>query len=103
MSARLETLRSLVSQDPSNSRVRYMLCMELVNNSALEDAATEFAALIQADPDYCAGYYHGGQTLEKLGRKPEARAMYQNGIDATFRTGDSHTRGELQSALSMLG
>jgi len=103
MSQRLDTLRNLVAQDPSNTRVRYMLCMELVNTGALEDAVTEFTALLTGDPNYGAAYYHGGQTLEKLGRKPEARALYARGIEATTRTGDGHTRGELQGALDMLG
>jgi predicted Zn-dependent protease len=103
MSSRLETLRGLVAQDPGNSRVHYMLCMELVNSGAHEDAITEFNALLDRDPDYGAAYYHGGQTLERLGRKPEASVLYARGIEATTRTGDSHTRGELQGALDMLG
>jgi predicted Zn-dependent protease len=103
MSARLETLRSLVAQDPANSRVHYMLCMELVNTGALDDAVTEFTALLDRDPNYGAAYYHGGQTLEKLGRTPDARALYARGIEATARTGDGHTRSELQGALDMLG
>jgi tetratricopeptide (TPR) repeat protein len=102
MSQRMEALRSLVEQDPANSRVRYMLCMELANGGELEQAAAEFAALLERDADYGAGYYHGGQTLEKLGRKADARAMYERGIEATTRTGDGHTRSELQSALSLL-
>ena len=103
MSARLETLRSLVAQDPANTRIHYMLCMELVNSGALEDAMPEFTSLLDRDPNYGPGYYHGGQTLEKLGRKPEARIFYARGIEATTRSGDSHTRGELQGALDMLG
>jgi predicted Zn-dependent protease len=103
MSARLDTLRSLVAQDPTNTRIHYMLCMELVNSGALDDAIPEFIALLTRDPDYGPAYYHGAQTLEKLGRKPEARTLYAQGIEATSRTGDSHTRGELQGALDMLG
>jgi len=33
----------------------------------------------------------------------EARAMYSAGIEATRRSGDAHTRGELEAALSILG
>jgi hypothetical protein len=33
----------------------------------------------------------------------EARELYRLGIDATGKSGDRHTRGELQAALSMLG
>jgi hypothetical protein len=49
-----------------------------------------------------AAYFHGGQALEKLGRIEDARAMYQTGIETTSRTGDQHTKSELQGALDML-
>ncbi|MEZ5403092.1 MAG: tetratricopeptide repeat protein [Bryobacteraceae bacterium] len=101
--SRIDTLRSLLEQDPANSRFRYMLAMETVNAGDLESAAGVFADLLERDPDYGAGYFHGGQTLEKLGRMDEARAVYRRGIEATARTGDGHTRGELQGALDMLG
>jgi tetratricopeptide (TPR) repeat protein len=103
MSQRLETLRSLIEQDPANSRFRYMLAMETANAGDLAAASLIFDEVVQRDADYSAAYFHGGQTLEKLGRIDEARAFYQRGIEATTRNGDGHTRSELQSALSMLG
>ena len=103
MSQRIETLRSLIEQDPANSRFRYMLAMETANSGDLATAAAVYEEVITRDPDYSAAYFHGGQTLEKLGRIDEARSFYQRGIEATTRNGDSHTRSELQGALSMLG
>ncbi len=102
MSQRLETLRSLIAQDPANSRFRYMLAMETANSGDLAAAAQVFEEVLVHDPDYSAAYFHGGQTLEKLGRADDARSLYQRGIDATMRTGDAHTRSELQGALDML-
>jgi len=102
MSQRLDTLRSLVEQDPANSRFRYMLAMEILHSGDAAGAAEVFAEVVKRDPDYGAAYYHGGQTLEKLGRTDEARAFYENGIEATTRNGDGHTRSELQGALSLL-
>ncbi|MEZ5355761.1 MAG: tetratricopeptide repeat protein [Bryobacteraceae bacterium] len=101
--SRIDTLRSLIEQDPANSRFRYMLAMETVNSGDLTGAVSVFEDLLTRDPDYSAGYFHGGQTLEKLGRVEEARRMYREGIDATTRTGDGHTRSELQGALDLLG
>ncbi|MBM3785647.1 MAG: tetratricopeptide repeat protein [Acidobacteria bacterium] len=102
MSSRANTLRSLLEQDPKNSFVRYGLAMDHVNNGALEDAVLEFQTLLANDPNYCAGYYHGGQTLEKLGRLTDAAGLYRAGIDASTRTGDAHTRSELEAALSLI-
>ncbi len=101
--SRIDTLRSLIDQDPANSRFRYMLAMETVNSGDPAAAVPVFEDLLTRDPDYGAGYYHGGQTFEKLGRIDEARQLYRRGIEATTRTGDGHTRGELQGALDMLG
>jgi len=103
MSNKLETLKSLVEQDPGNSRFRYMLAMETANSGDLASAAVVYSEVIERDPDYSAAYFHGGQTLEKLGRLDEARAIYKRGIEATTRNGDGHTRSELQGALDDLG
>ena len=102
MSQRLETLRSLVAQDPANSFMRYGLAMELVNLGRLEDALAEFQALLAANETYAAAYYHGAQTLGRLGQLEQARDLYRRGIAVTTRTGDEHTRSELQAALDAL-
>lgn len=83
--------------------MRYMLANEFKNGGQLEDAVREFRAIIAGDESYGPAYYHGGQTLEQLNRPDEAKAMYAAGIEATRRSGDAHTRGELEAALSMLG
>ncbi len=99
---RLEILKQMVAQDPGNSFARYGVAMEYANSGELAAAVTEFQKLISTDPNYSAAYYHGGQALEKLGRVDEARALYEQGIEATRRTGDAHTRGEIEAALSLL-
>jgi tetratricopeptide (TPR) repeat protein len=93
----------MVEQNPGDTFARYGLAMEYRNSGDLEGALREFHALLGANADYAAAYYHGGQTLEKLGRVDEARSMYLAGIEATGRTGDQHTKGELQLALDLLG
>ena len=100
---RLETLRSMVEQDPAGAFGRYGLAMELVNMGDLAGAVDQFTALLEHNPNYAAGYFHGGQTLEKLGRIEDAKSLYQKGIEVTGKTGDSHTQSELQGALNMLG
>jgi tetratricopeptide (TPR) repeat protein len=103
MSNRLEVLRNMVAQNPKDSFSRYGLAMEYANSGDLERAIEEYRALLSVNPNYSAAYYHGGQTLEKLGRRDEARAVYRDGIEATTRIGDLHTRSEIQAALDLLG
>ena len=102
MTTRLEILKSMVEQNPADSFSRYGLAMELRNTGDLEGAMTQFHELRRINPDYTATYFHAGQTLERLGRIEEARAVYQEGIEVSTRKGDLHARGELQGALDML-
>ena len=41
--------------------------------------------LLSYNPGYAAGYFHGGQTLEKLGRIEEARELYRKGLRVYYR------------------
>lgn len=99
---RVDMLRQMLEQDPNNSFARYGLAMELAKGGQLEQAVGEFEKLLANDQSYVAAYYHGGQTLEKLGRTDEARAVYEQGIEASTRKGDLHTRSEIEAALSLL-
>lgn len=102
-STRLEILKNLVMQNPSDAFSRYGLAMEYRNSGDLEAAIAEFRSLIAANPDYAAAYFHGGQTLERLGRSEDARELYQQGIEAAKKKGDEHTRAEIQACLDLLG
>ena len=102
MSSRLEILQGMLELDATNTFARYGLAMEFANQGDFAGAVTQFEALIASKPDYCAAYFHGGQTLEKMGKPDEAAGMYRRGIEAATKAGDSHTRGELEGALAML-
>jgi tetratricopeptide (TPR) repeat protein len=97
---RIEALQQLLVQDPSNTLARYGLAMEYVRAGELARALPEFEALLASDPGYSAAYFHGGQTLEKLGRLEEARDTYRRGVAVTK---DPHARSELQAALDLMG
>jgi tetratricopeptide (TPR) repeat protein len=99
---RIEVLKAMVAQNPADAFARYGLAMEFVKSNDLKSAVDEFRALLDHNPNYAAAYFHGGQALEKSGEVEQARALYQKGIEVTARTGDAHTRSELQAALDML-
>lgn len=102
MADRVEVLKTLLADDPKNTFARYGLAMEYMRAGQLDTAVSEFRSLIDIDANYCAAYFHGGQTLEKMGDVDEAKKMYEAGVEATVRTGDGHTRSELEAAISML-
>ena len=103
MANRVETLKDMLKQDPTNAFARYGLAMEYANADDFKDAMEHFRALLDSNPEYSAGYYHAGRTLERMGKVDEARKMYENGIVVTLKNGDAHTRSELQAALDLLG
>jgi tetratricopeptide (TPR) repeat protein len=103
MSARLETLKSMLTHDPANAFARYGLAMELLNLGQAEESVAEFRTLLAAAPDYTYGYFHGGRALETLGRVDEARALYEAGLEASRKKGDAKALGEIQAALDILG
>ena len=102
-SPRLEILKSMVEQNPTDSFARYGLAMEYRNSGDLQAAMAEFRSLMSINPDYSPAYFHGGQTLERMGLLDEAREVYTKGVEVTIRTGNEHARSEMQGALDLLG
>lgn len=99
---RVQALQALLEQDPSNSFARYGLAQAYASNGQFEQAVASYRSLIAANPDYVAAYYHCGQALERMGNPGDARTVYEQGIEACTRTGDTHTRSEIQAALDIL-
>jgi tetratricopeptide (TPR) repeat protein len=98
--SRIEALLGFIRANPQDPFPRYALALEYKNSGRLDDARTTFDALMTANPDYTAAYLHAGNTLLALGLRDEARAVYQRGVDACVRRGDTHARGELEGALA---
>ncbi len=99
---RIEVFKSMAAQDPANILARYGLAMEYVNKGDFDEAVKWFQAVLDVNPNYAAAYFHSGQTYEKMGDIDAAKAIYGKGIEVTTRTGDGHTRAELQGALDLL-
>ena len=96
----MQVLEQMLALQPDNAFARYGLAMEHVRLGQLEEGVREFEALLERSPEYSAAYFHGGQTLEKLGRLDQAREWYRRGAGVTR---DPHARSELQAALDILG
>ena len=92
----------MLETDPANDFVRYGLAQEYVKRGADGEAVEEFRRILAANPAYQAAYYHDGKALERLGRGAEARQIYLRGVETARRTGDEHSRSELEAALAEL-
>ena len=99
---RIATFKSFIARTPADPFPRYGLAMEHKSRGELALAWAVFYELLDKFADYVPTYLLAGGTLLALGRQAEAADVYRRGIDVAQRRGDSHARGELESALAEL-
>jgi len=95
-------LKLVLEQNPNDAFARYGLAMEYSRAGEIETALAEFRKLLEAHPDYIAGYQMAGQMLAAAGRYPEARQMLETGMARAERAGNKHAREEMQGLLMEL-
>ncbi len=102
MPSRLDIIRKIVEQQPSDPFPRYGLAMELKKIGQKDEAESAFAELERRHPDYVAQYLMRANNLGDLGRAADVRAVLERGIIAAQKKQDGHALGELQQALAAL-
>jgi tetratricopeptide (TPR) repeat protein len=102
MPSRIEMLRGFIAQRPQDPFPHYALALEYKNAGDLAAAWETFSSLLDRHGDYVAAYLHAGNTLVALGRQGDARQVYERGLVACAKAGDSHAQGELAGALASL-
>jgi tetratricopeptide (TPR) repeat protein len=99
---RRETFEQFVAVKPNDAFARYGLALECVKIGDNDSAVGHFRTLLESNPNYLAGYFQFGQLLGKIGRVEEARRILSDGIVQAQKSGDMHTRDEMEAALAML-
>lgn len=99
---RLEMLKQFLEQNPNDAFARYGLAMEYSKAGQAETALQEFARLLELHPDYSNGYFMAAQTLTKIEKNDEAKAMLRKGIESAQRTGNRHALNEMSAMLEEL-
>lgn len=100
--SRREMLEQFVAEKPGDAFARYGLALECVKLGDDESAVQHFEKLLEAHPDYVAGYFQFGQLLARIGRAEQARKLLSDGIVVAQKAGDMHARDEMQAALTLL-
>jgi predicted Zn-dependent protease len=98
--SRLEILRRIAAQRPSDPFPQYGLALELRSEGKLDEALVVFAALRTTAPDYVPQYLMHGQILVALERRDEAKAIFTEGLGVARTKGDGHAAGEIEAALA---
>jgi Tfp pilus assembly protein PilF len=99
---RVEILKGFLKENSNDSFSRYALALEYVKLGQNDEAVREFETVKKNDPDYVATYFQLGQLYQKLGLTHEAEKTFRTGITVASKSGDDHTRSELESALEGL-
>lgn len=100
---RLEQLQKMLQKQPNDPFLLYCIGMEYKKSGDLPQALTFLDQTIAADQNYCYAYFQKGQVLEMQENPSVAKVVYQQGIDAATRAGDTHAASELRGAMEMLG
>ena len=91
-----------VADKPGDAFARYGLALECVKLGDDPAATGHFHKLLEIHPEYVAGYFQFGQHLARLGQIDEARKLLSDGMVVAQKTGDTHARDEMETALAML-
>ena len=99
---RFEILTQMLGKNPKDSFARYGLAMEYAKQEEYGKAMEHYRKLWELFPDYSAAYFQAAQVLAKTGETEEARQVLHKGIEAAGRSGDLHTKSEMEAALEEL-
>lgn len=100
---RIAALNEVLTENPKDAFARYGLAMEYSKQGDLDRALAEFAILLDANPNYTAGYFMAAQALVRAERPEDAKKMLQDGIASARRTGNLHAQSEMEAMLTDLG
>jgi predicted RNA polymerase sigma factor len=102
-SKRLAMLEQVLAKGSSDPFHHYAHAMELRSVGRREDALAAFGAVTERFADYVPTYLMAAQLAGELGRRDEARAFCERGIDTARRRRDDHALSELTTFLQTLG
>lgn len=102
MATRREKLESMLTADPGDQMLRYMLAMELEKEGDHQQSLKYFSDLMADQSVYVPAFLMAGQQLARLGRADEAKSVYSTGIDQARKQGDEHAAAEMQQFLAEL-
>lgn len=99
---RREKLELMLSDEPADQMLRYMLSQELDKEGDHDRSLSLLRSLMDDQPAYVPAFLMAGQQYQRLDRREEARSAFAAGIEAAKRQGDDHARDELTRFLEEL-
>ena len=100
--SRLEKLKEMLEQDPTDTFVRYGLAMEYRGEEQHEEATRLFDGLIADTPSHVPSYFMKAQMLADMEQVAEARSTLELGIAQAKAQDNLHAAGEMSELLASL-
>jgi predicted Zn-dependent protease len=99
---RIEPLKKVLAIDPSDDVAWFGLGKAYMDDGNFEEAAKALQQCLTVKPSYSAAYFALAQSLHKLGRIDECRAVCASGIDVSTKNGDAMVTKNLEMLTSSL-
>lgn len=96
---RIESLRRMIEQRPTDPRFRFGLALEYEKLGMWEEVVDELRKYLELTEDEGNAWGRLGNALRHLGRDDEARAAYRQGIEHAYRHGHPSMAAEFEEVL----
>ena len=99
---KIDTLRNFLKDNPHDNFLQHALALEYIKCGNDAEARVLFETILARDPEYIGSYYHLAKLLERIGETDKALRIYETGMAASKKAGDTHVYNELQAAFENL-
>ncbi len=93
---RLEQLRTMLAEEPSDLFIRYAIALELRSRGSMEEAVTALQGLLRDAPDHVPSYYQLALFQADLGSMEDAIATCERGMVQAGAVDDRKALAELK-------
>ena len=97
---RLEALAAMAEAQPGEAMIWYGLANEYAKLARWGESAEALGRVVALNPDYTSAYQLLGTALMNLGRAPEARRAWAEGVEVAGRTGAWKARQHMERLLA---
>jgi predicted Zn-dependent protease len=97
---RIDALSVMAEAQPDEPMIWYGLASEFAKLEKWQEVADATRRVVSLNADYTAAYQLLGTALLNIGRAPEARGAWTEGIEAAARTGAWKARQHMESLLA---
>lgn len=99
---RLKQLLSFFKEGSRDPFIQYAIATEYLKENQIDLALQFYEGLLKNHPDYIGTYYHIGKLYGEIGRREDAKAVFEKGIAKAKEIRDAHALSELQQVYQLL-